>query len=297
MLAISVAVPHPHLQQRKVARDKILPVSILALKWAAKRKEWRPRYRVVSYDVKSGVHHRCSAHVLRHSGDLPRSVQRRRQRPSKQVWRWKKHVITWLLFSSHSWGYSFTLGEFSHSIQITNYADTVTRLSTPILGILFRVSCKSTQCTTMCGRKNESLTLWQQKSNLPSTFPSPLFPKASSKRKRVHSDATTQSTIKLSLLRFCSHSWVKSSERRSERHRYCKCRLNGRSDVPGARSTSPAGQSSPFPRPHPPPAGCLAALGSSPFAPPHRERKGDPSVKKVVRIRTLKNVNFFRDSY
>lgn len=196
MLATSVAVPRSRLQQRKLRAAKLLPVSILTLKWAAKRKEWRPRYRIVSYDVKSGVHHRCSAHVLRHSGDLPRSVQRRR-RPSKQVWRWKKHVITWLFFSSHSRGYSFTLREFSHSIQITNYADTVTRLPTPILGIVFRVSCKSTQCTTMCGRKNESLTLWQKKSNLPSTFPFPLFPRASSKRKRVHSDATTQSTIKL----------------------------------------------------------------------------------------------------
>jgi len=49
-----------------------------------------------------------------------------------------------------------------------------------------------------------------------------------------------------------------------------------RSDVPGARSTSPVGRSSPFPHPRLPPTGCPVALDSNPFAPPHRERREDP---------------------
>jgi len=83
------------------------------------------------------------------------------------------------------------------------------------------------------------------------------------------------------------------SKRRLEGHRYYKCRPNDRYDVPGARSISLAGQSSPFPHPRLLPMEYPAALDSNPFAPLHHEHREDPSMKKVVLEYTLRNVHFF----
>lgn len=92
----------------------------------------------------------------------------------------------------------------------------------------------------------------------------------------------------LSLLRFCSHSWVNRVKDAQKDTVIANADLNGRSDVPGVRSTSPAGRSSPFPRLRPPPTGFPAASDDSPFAPPHRECREDPSVKEVNEIQSRK---------
>lgn len=143
------------------------------------------------------------AHVLWHSGDLPRSVQRQR-RSSKQVWRWKKHVITWLLFLC--------------TREVTRYSRrtffVVSKLQTTWLaflcrywGALFASHARRRKCTTMCGRKNESLTLWQKKVIYLRLFPLFLY----SFFKKVNAYTRTILNWQLSffsLLRFCSHSWV-----------------------------------------------------------------------------------------
>lgn len=82
-----------------------------------------------------------------------------------------------------------------------------------------------------------------------------------------------------------------------KRHCYRKYRLNDRSDVPGARSISPTGRSSPSPRLRPPPTGSPAISGNSPFAPPRRERREDPSMIKKVTEHILAKIFFYKNSF
>ena len=164
------------LTTTEIARTKILPVSIPTLKWAVKTK--RMTAEVQGSFVRRKV--RCSSQVLstllRHSGDLPRSVQRRR-RPSKQVWRWKKHVITWLLFLRTREATHYTLGGFS---QYPSYELYVTCLSTPILGSVLRVSCKSTRMYNHVWAEKRIFNVLAKKSKLLLTnFPSLPLPTAS----------------------------------------------------------------------------------------------------------------------
>lgn len=115
-------------------------------------------------DIKSGAYHKYSARVLWHSGDLPRSVQRQR-RPSKQVWRWKKHVITWLLFFAlcTQWGYFRRTVLKSQTTQVwLGCVDTGERL--------FHVSCKPTRMYNQVRVKNEFF-LHSDKNFSPHFFP------------------------------------------------------------------------------------------------------------------------------
>lgn len=192
---------------------------------------------------------------IRHSGDLPRSVQRQRH-PSKQVWRWKKHVITWLLFflHSYSWDYSLLSRRMDSGIREsqTKYAkvrDSPVYIDTGERHLASHASRR--EYTIKCGREKKLIF---QNISLRSPFSAPSF-----KRKRVYIRLLLKPTVLFPSFSF-AHSWINRVKdvQKETPQIIVNTDITIKLDVPGVRSTSPAGRSSPSPRLRPPPTGCPA---------------------------------------